>query len=804
MAPQSGKLDAVDSLTTQPAAHVDTSHLLDLKAIPDSTSRTGTWLKDGAKNFFPGFGHSLAEDFGSWQGLEKTGITVVGSMAITAALKAALPEGGITGKVVGTALLGVFGTMAAKPVYQSYEHAQNAVTMGELHASGKELGYIGGEFTTSMALGTIGAFAGGAIANGVLESEALDDFAASKARFWEPKEKWMVNKAPKLSEYLLTPEAIQRARTVDMNTRTWQPIGTKAMLMDSMKKQAPGEKVGEIDPNERFNVSIYAKSVDDTGLKLDRRLKRIARQQAGFVSDQEMAEKFGANKDSMSAIQTWAESKGLKVTLQDARNGRMVVNGTGAQFEDALGTKFEQWKSPDGVVHRSRVGALSVDSHVSSHIDAILGSDNRPAMTTQRTPFVPTSDFDALANEEPAGVAEAHGAGHAKAQLRAKPILASDLARARGLKVDANTGKGKTIGIGELGGDVDLDSDATFYTKRGLPVPERMKVGVNGTVPKSDGPNGADGEVALDTNVAGLTAPGAKQRIAFGENSDAGFPDTQNELAFPTDGGPAADVITWSWGQYQGAWTKQAQAALTNALKRSAAKGITTFVAAGDNGAADGAPKGFDVDFPSASPYVTSVGGTQVILDGKGGIAQEVSWNDGARGGQTGGGVSNQTKRPDFQAGMKMPANANGNGFDGRVVPDVSENASPKSGYIVQVDGQEGAIGGTSGAAPQWAAYTAAMASELGKNFGNINYFLYQSGNAGVPIFRDITSGDNNGYKSGPGFDAVTGWGTPVLDKMIDALKVYKPVSPSRAKVVSLYNAANDNLFNQNRTGTGG
>src|SRR5207244_7487559 len=111
-----------------------------------------------------------------------------------------------------------------------------------------------------------------------------------------------------------------------------------------------------------------------------------------------------------------------------------------------------------------------------------------------------------------------------------------------------------------------------------------------------------------------------------------------------------------------------------------------TFVASGDNGAADGAPKGkFDIDFPSASPYATGVGGTQVVLSG-GKVIQETGWNDGVRGGQSGGGISNETARPDFQKDLRMPANANGNGFDGRGVPDVSENASPRSGYIVQVD----------------------------------------------------------------------------------------------------------------------
>jgi kumamolisin len=118
-----------------------------------------------------------------------------------------------------------------------------------------------------------------------------------------------------------------------------------------------------------------------------------------------------------------------------------------------------------------------------------------------------------------------------------------------------------------------------------------------------------------------------------------------------------------------------------------------------------------------------------------------------------------------------MPPNANGGKFDGRGVPDVAENASPRSGYIVQVDGHEGSIGGTSGAAPQWAAYTAALSSKLGRNLGNMNHFLYRNGMSETGLFNDIVAGDNYGYKSGTGWDAVTGWGTPKLGPMLEALK---------------------------------
>jgi kumamolisin len=745
----------------------------DEKAPDSAAGRYGTWLADGIKDLPAGAWHSVQKDFGSWDGLKGTGEMVLSSAALGATLKMLLPEGGMAGKAASVLIGGYFLGKAAEPVAASFRNARDAQTMDQLHAAGAQLGDAAGDFVTGTIISGAGYKLGARGADIALRSERFDNFAAAKAKFWQPTESFLADHTPTwLSSRLITEEAIQRSRTLDLNTRSWSVQGKTATFMDSMKEQAAGESLGPVDPNAKVQLSVYAKSLDPTGIKLDRRLDRIAHGRAGFVTDAEMAAKFGADPKSVEAIKSWAQSKGLNAELVDARTSRMSVSGTAAQVEGLLGTKLETWKSPDGVVHRARSGALKIDSGVAPHIDAILGADNRPSVLSNRTPFVPIEETQLGGNLKSGAVgpefeAEA-GKGGAVSGARPKPIMANELAEARGLKVDATTGSGKTIGIGELGGDVDLAQDATFYTKRGLPVPERIKKGVNGNVPRSDGPNGADGEVALDTNVAGLTAPGAKQVIAFGENSDAGFPDTHNEMAFPTDGAPAADVISWSWGQRQGDWTKQAQAALTNALKKSAAKGITTFVASGDTGAMDGAPRGkFDIDFPSASPYVTGVGGTLVTMSG-GKVVNEVSWNDG-RDSSTGGGISSETPRPDFQKGLNMPSNANGGTFDGRGVPDVAENASPRSGYVVQVDGHEGSIGGTSGAAPQWAAYTAALASKVGRNFGNINHFLYRNGTAG--IFNDITSGDNYGYKSGSGWDAVTGWGSPKLGPMLDALK---------------------------------
>ena len=109
-----------------------------------------------------------------------------------------------------------------------------------------------------------------------------------------------------------------------------------------------------------------------------------------------------------------------------------------------------------------------------------------------------------------------------------------------------------------------------------------------------------------------------------------------------------------------------------------------------------------------------------------------------------------------------MPADLNG-GKDGRGLPDVSAAADPSTGYATFVNGQWLVVGGTSAVAPLYAGLVARINQERGRSSGSINPSLYKNGAAG---FNDILSGNNStfllhGYAASPGWDAVTGWGTP-------------------------------------------
>jgi kumamolisin len=153
-------------------------------------------------------------------------------------------------------------------------------------------------------------------------------------------------------------------------------------------------------------------------------------------------------------------------------------------------------------------------------------------------------------------------------------------------------------------------------------------------------------------------------------------------------------------------------------------------------------------------------------------ISSEVVWNDGPGSGG-GGGISDLNPLPPWQKGI-VPPSVNPGAHVGRGVPDVSGNADPDTGYTIFVGGKSMVVGGTSAVAPLWAALVARINQQLGTPVGYFNPLLYSklSKSGGL---RDITSGNNDtsghvgGYSAGKGWDAASGWGSPVGSALLTA-----------------------------------
>jgi len=269
-------------------------------------------------------------------------------------------------------------------------------------------------------------------------------------------------------------------------------------------------------------------------------------------------------------------------------------------------------------------------------------------------------------------------------------------------------------------------------------------------------PNGPDGEVMLDIEVAGAIAPGAKIAVYFAPNTDAGFLDAITTAIHDTRNRPS--VISISWGGPESSWTQQSMTAFDQAFQAAAAMGITVCAASGDNGSSDGVTDGADhVDFPASSPFCLACGGTNLQASGAS-ISSETVWNDGANGGAGGGGVSSFFALPSWQNGLTVTKSGGGaTPLANRGVPDVSGDADPQTGYDVRVDGHNAVFGGTSAVAPLWAGLIARINSAKGNPVGYINAQLYQNPAA----LNDITQGNNGDFSAAKGWDACTGLGSP-------------------------------------------
>jgi kumamolisin len=475
-----------------------------------------------------------------------------------------------------------------------------------------------------------------------------------------------------------------------------------------------------------------------------------------------------ADPAAVKLVERFAKEFGLTVQPGTPAPGRRTVKltGTVANMQRAFGVSLAH-KTMEGVTYRVREGSINLPAELQGYVVAVLGLDNRP----QAEPH-----FRILGEQGGAAAQTAQGHGfarpHAGGSISYTPVQVGELYQFP----NGVTASNQTIGIIELGGGFRQTDITAYFKTLGQKPPQVIAVPIGNGKNNPTNSNSADGEVMLDIEVAGAVAPGARIVVYFAPNTDQGFVDAIAHAIHDTTYKPS--VISISWGSAEVNWTAQAMAALDAACQSAAALGITITAASGDNGSSDAVTDGKNhVDFPASSPHVLACGGTN--LQGSGStITAETVWNAQPQGGATGGGVSNIFPLPTWQS-SKVPKPTDPAG--GRGVPDVAGDADPASGYVVRVDGQTFIIGGTSAVAPLWAGVIAVANQQNGKSAGFIQPAIYAvQGNA---AFRDIVQGNNGSFVAGPGWDACTGLGSPIVPQLI---KVIRPTSAkSKSKPIA-------------------
>lgn len=482
------------------------------------------------------------------------------------------------------------------------------------------------------------------------------------------------------------------------------PASTRAAPPDAVP-------IGDVGANETVEVSIYLKPRD--------RERRPAEANAAMPRAALSAERAALHRDDIALIKEFAAENDLTVLAVEPARRLVRLSGPAAKMEAAFRTRLQHYH--DGTRRfRGRVGALSLPENLHPIIESVLGLDTRPVAKPRIVPLA--------------------GAGTG--------YLPNEVGMLYGFPSNAD-GSGQAIGLIELGGGF-LQSDITkAFKAMGLPAPGVTAISVDGATNAPYGDAGADGEVALDVQVAGGNASGAAIAVYFAPNTDAGFADAISAATADTIHRPSA--LSISWGAPESSWTAQAVASMTSVLEDAARAGLSVFAAAGDQLATGGLTDGqAHVDFPASSAWTVGCGGT-AITTANSAITAETVWNDGTSG--TGGGISDLFPVPPFQAETPLPPSLNG-GRMGRGVPDVAADAAPASGYKVVLFGYSTVVGGTSAVPPLWCALIARINQQRGRASGFFLPYLYTH----RTLLREITVGNNRPTGSSIGYDAGTPW----------------------------------------------
>jgi len=459
------------------------------------------------------------------------------------------------------------------------------------------------------------------------------------------------------------------------------------------------------------------------------------------LSREEYEQEYAAAQEDVDRVEQFLQQHNITVVESNLARRSVIAKGSVSDIEAAFDVTLKTHSQDNNKFH-ILTEDVGIPSELKDIVTGVFGLDTRPIA---RPMFQ-------IAKKEGQFVS------HAESPNSFNPNQLIDIYGFPG----GVTGTGQCIALIELGGGFTQKDITNYFNVLGLTTPTVTAVSVDGGQNSPSTPDGADGEVMLDIEVAGAIAPGAKIAVYFAANTDQGFLDAITQALHDTDNKPS--VISISWGSAEANWTQQAMDNFNEAFKTAAALGVSICVAAGDSGSSDGETDGkVHVDFPSSSPYALACGGTKLETNGTT-ITSETVWHESSSS-ATGGGVSTYFALPDYQQNANVPVEVDTK-FQGRGVPDVAGNADPDTGYNVLVDGQQMVIGGTSAVAPLMAGLIALLNEQSGKSAGYIHPVIY----ANPGFCRDITSGNNKttskntGYTAGPGWDACTGLG--VLSKL--------------------------------------
>jgi hypothetical protein len=608
------------------------------------------------------------------------------------------------------------------------------------------------------------------------------------------------------------------------------PTGTRVVAPRPLLPRG-ARQLGPVSPSATVSGAVVLQPRDESALTrfisqvTDRRSPLFHR----YLTPGQFAARFGPAPSAIAAVKGQLQASGLTVT-KVARDGLVVgFEAPASRVESAFRTGLARYRLANGEIGRARTAPLRIPAAIARYVTSVVGLDTTVKLHPAGVLRAPRSMIGTYPAARSATFAHPAGSPTACSDATTTAqefggLTDDQIANAYGafgLYGAGDMGAGQHIAVFELEpfATSDLKTFDTCYF--GATAASQMLGRVHlHNVDGGPGNGSGSSESILDIQDVSAFAPAADIDVYQAPNSTFGSFDEYLQIV----NDDVDQVITTSWGNCEQA-IEQGEPGVQQAenlvFQQAAAQGQTVFSAAGDTGNNDCnafrtlSPVSpiLSVGDPASQPYVVAAGGT--TMDNATQPADEHAWNDGALWGAAGGGISEAWPMPTWQLDSHVPgvndpaAVTQANAFEGadlgnpsyafcasdsnagsveggcRELPDVSANADEFTGavtiYIAEFGGWL-TIGGTSSAAPMWAAMLADVnasatcqannATKSGVGFVSpLLYSVASNPTAYAASFNDIKTGNNDVYgvadpplfSATTGYDMASGLGTPQL-----------------------------------------
>jgi len=489
-----------------------------------------------------------------------------------------------------------------------------------------------------------------------------------------------------------------------------------------------------------------------------------------FLTPEQFTEKFGPTKEDYQIVVNFARVNHLTIKATHANRMLLDVSGKASDIEKAFNVKLHIYQHP---AENRQFFAPDSEPSVSAALPIldVSGLDNfRSPHSHYKIKPVASSAHSTGSSVKPAPNATTGSGPFGN-------YVGNDFRNAYVPGTLLN-GSGQTVALVEFDGYLtsDINQYENLFGRTNVPLQNVLLDGFSG-VPTG---NGGEVEVSLDIEVAIAMAPALARVVVYEGDPNNFHPnDVLNRIA--TDN--SAKQISSSW-----TWTGGPEATTDQIFQQMALQGQSYLQCSTDFDAyqAGTVDSPFFFGTPADNPFVTSVGGTTLTMNGAGAsYASETVWNwdirfgPGADGIGSSGGSSSFYSIPSWQTNVNMLARG-GSGTT-RNFPDVAMTGDDT---LVIADGgvEFTGVGGTSIATPLWGGFIALVNQQAAISshapVGFLNPTIYAIANTPnyTNCFHDTVTGNNewsqspNLFVATNNYDLCTGLGTPKGTNLINAL----------------------------------